>query len=105
VRRLRAAGAEVKDALPSGYWRLSLVRFDLRQHRKVVVIDGSIAYTGSLNMADPRTFKRDAGVGQWIDAMVRVEGPAVEALAISFLSDWFVETNETLESLQATGDA
>jgi cardiolipin synthase len=103
--RLRAAGVIVRDALPGGLLRLSLVRFDLRQHRKVVVIDGRIAYTGSLNMADPRLFKRDAGVGQWIDAMVRVEGPAVEALAISFLSDWYVETNDSLEELQATGDA
>lgn len=105
VPRMRAAGVQVKDALPGGLWRLSLVRFDLRQHRKVVVIDGSIGYTGSLNMADPRLFKRDAGVGQWIDAMVRVQGPAVEALAISFLSDWFVETEDTLEELQAKGDA
>lgn len=105
VRKLRAAGVLVKDALPGGLWRLSFVRFDLRQHRKVVVIDGRIGYTGSLNMADPRTFKRDAGVGQWIDAMVRMEGPAVEALAISFLSDWYVETNDSLESLQESGDA
>jgi cardiolipin synthase len=105
VRRLRAAGAHVKDALPGGPWRLSLVRFDLRQHRKVVVIDGRVGYTGSLNMADPRLFKRDAGVGQWIDAMARLEGPAVEALAISFLADWYVETNDSLERLQATGDA
>ncbi len=105
VLRMRTAGVQVKDALPGGLWRLSLVRFDLRQHRKVVVIDGRIGYTGSLNMADPRLFKRDAGVGQWIDAMVRVQGPAVEALAISFLSDWFVETEDTLEELQARGDA
>lgn len=105
VRRLREAGAHVKDALPGGYWRLSMVRFDLRQHRKVVVIDGRVAYTGSLNMADPRLFKRDADVGQWIDAMTRIEGPAVEALAIGFLADWFVETNDSLENLQASGDA
>jgi cardiolipin synthase A/B len=103
--RMRAAGVLIKDALPGGPLRLSLVRFDLRQHRKVVVIDGRVAYTGSLNMADPRSFKRDVGVGQWIDAMARIEGPAVEALAISFLSDWYVETNDSLEELQASGDA
>jgi cardiolipin synthase len=105
VRKLRAAGAQVKDAMPGGLWRLSLVRFDLRQHRKVVVIDGRIGYTGSLNMADPRLFKREAGVGQWIDAMARMEGPAVEALAISFLSDWYVETNDSLDELRTKGDA
>jgi cardiolipin synthase len=105
AHRMRAAGVLVKDALPGGPLRLSLVRFDLRQHRKVVVIDGRVGYTGSLNMADPRLFKRDVGVGQWIDAMTRIEGPAVEALAISFLSDWYVETNDSLEELQASGDA
>ncbi|HYO23932.1 MAG TPA: cardiolipin synthase [Lacipirellulaceae bacterium] len=105
TRTLRAAGVRVVAAMPGGYWRLSLVRFDLRQHRKVVVIDGRIGYTGSLNMADPRLFKRDAGVGQWIDAMARIEGPAVESLAISFLSDWYVETNDSLEELQQSGDA
>lgn len=102
---LREAGVQLREALPGGLLRLSLVRFDLRQHRKVIVIDGKIGYTGSLNMADPRLFKQDAGVGQWIDAMVRLEGPAVEALAISFLADWFVEGNDSLEDLQATGDA
>jgi cardiolipin synthase len=105
AQKLRDAGVLVKDALPGGPLRPSLMRFDLRQHRKLVVIDGQIAYTGSLNMADPRLFKRDVGVGQWIDAMARIEGPAVEALAISFLSDWYVETADTLEELRTTGDA
>ncbi len=104
-RRLRQAGAEVRIALPGSLWRTLVVRFDLRQHRKIAIIDGRIAYTGSSNMADPRLFKRDADVGQWIDAMIRVEGPAVEALAITFLSDWYVDGNDTLEELQATGDA
>jgi cardiolipin synthase len=103
--KLRHAGVQVKDALPGGLWRMSLVRFDLRQHRKVVVIDGRIGYTGSLNMADPRLFKQSAGVGQWIDAMVRIEGPAVEALAITFLADWYIETDANLADLQISGDA
>jgi cardiolipin synthase len=76
------------------------VRFDLRLHRKIVVVDGRIAYTGSLNLVDPRYFKRDAGVGQWVDAMVRVEGPAVEALQITFLADWYVESDATLDEIR-----
>ncbi|MCA9234202.1 MAG: cardiolipin synthase [Planctomycetales bacterium] len=103
--RLRAAGVLVRDALPGGLLRMPFVRIDLRLHRKIVVIDGAIAYTGSLNLVDPRYFKRDAGVGQWVDAMVRVEGPAVEALAITFLADWYVESEDTLEQLQETGGA
>jgi len=105
AERLRSAGVLVHAALPGGLFRLPFVRFDLRLHRKIVVIDGEIAYTGSLNLVDPRFFKRDAGVGQWIDAMVRIEGPAVEALAITFLADWYVETDDSLSELQATGDA
>lgn len=105
VSRLRDAGVHVQAALPGGLLRAPFVRFDLRLHRKIVVIDGRVAYTGSLNLVDPRYFKKDSGVGQWVDAMVRIEGPAVEALAITFLSDWFVETNADLTELQATGDA
>ncbi|MCS5873317.1 phospholipase D-like domain-containing protein [Klebsiella pneumoniae subsp. pneumoniae] len=47
--------------------RVFLRRMDLRQHRKMVMIDNYIAYTGSMNMVDPRYFKQDSGVGQWID--------------------------------------
>ena len=81
------------------------VRFDLRMHRKIVVIDGRIGYTGSINLVDPRYFKRGEGFGQWVDAMVRVEGPAVEALQITFLGDWYEETDATLEDVQQEADA
>ena len=101
ARRLRAAGVEVVGALPDSVWRLPFVRLDLRLHRKIVVVDGRIAYTGSLNLVDPRYFKQDAGVGQWVDAMVRIEGPAVEALDVIFLADWFIESNDDLDQLRA----
>lgn len=101
---LRSNGVAVTAALPSNLLRMFFVRFDLRLHRKIVVIDGEIGYTGSLNLVDPRFFKQDAGVGQWIDAMVRVHGPAVEALAITFLEDWELETEEGIEQLRNTAD-
>ena len=102
---LRQAGVEILAALPGGIFRMPFVRFDLRMHRKIVVIDGRIAYTGSLNLVDPRYFKQDADVGQWVDAMVRLEGPTVEALAITFLADWYVESEYDLEQLRDTGGA
>ncbi|MBW2122910.1 MAG: PLDc N-terminal domain-containing protein, partial [Deltaproteobacteria bacterium] len=80
AKRLLENGVELVAALPVGLVRMVFVRLDLRIHRKIVVIDGEIAYTGSLNLVDPRFFKREAGVGPWVDAMVRVEGPAVQAL-------------------------
>jgi cardiolipin synthase A/B len=105
AQAMRVSGIEIEAALAGGLLRLPFVRFDLRMHRKIVVIDGRIAYTGSLNMVDPRYFKQDADVGQWVDAMVRIKGPVVEALAITFLADWYVEASDPLEKLQKTGDA
>ena len=105
AEKMRLAGVRIADALPGGLWRLPFVRFDLRLHRKIVVIDGCVGYTGSLNLVDPRFFKKDAGVGQWVDAMVRVEGPAVELLQGTFLIDWFLETDDTLDDLTTTADA
>jgi cardiolipin synthase len=104
AKRMRDGGVELVSALRAGLVRNLFVRFDLRMHRKIVVIDGRVAYTGSLNMVDPRFFKKDAGVGEWVDAMVRIEGPVVEALAITFLEDWALESSETVEQLAETGD-
>jgi cardiolipin synthase A/B len=88
-----------------GLLRAIFVRFDLRLHRKIVVIDGHTGYTGSMNLVDPRFFKSDVGVGPWIDAMARLRGPAVEALAITFLEDWELETGEGALKPEFTGDA
>lgn len=104
AQRLRDGGVAVQAALPAGFFRNLFVRFDLRLHRKIVVVDGRLAYTGSLNLVDPRYFKQDAGVGQWVDAMVRIEGPAVEGLAITFLEDWALESGDSVELLRETGD-
>ena len=81
-------------ALAIGLLGLVFQRADLRLHRKIVVVDERIAYTGSMNLVDPRFFKQDAGVGEWVDAMVRIEGPAVAALRAVFLFDWNLQTGE-----------
>lgn len=104
IRELRAGGVAVREALPVSIWRLTVARLDLRNHRKIAVIDGEIGYTGSLNIADPRYFKQSAGVGQWIDAMARLRGPAVESLAITFLEDWELEAREGFDQLAPTSD-
>ena len=102
--RLRAAGVALRPALPVSLLRSLIGRMDLRLHRKIVAIDGEIAWTGSMNMVDPRFFKQEAGVGQWVDAMTRVEGPAAAELAAVMLGDWIAETGEDLaDALHATG--
>lgn len=103
-REMMRGGVDIRAALPAGLLRMLFVRYDLRMHRKIVVIDGELAYTGSMNLVDPRFFKQDAGVGQWIDAMARLRGPAVEGLAGTFLADWELETGIGLERLRETGD-
>ena len=97
--KFRAAGVEVRPALPVGLLRGLVGRTDLRLHRKIVAIDGAVAWTGSMNMVDPRFFKQDAGVGEWVDAMARVEGPAAAQLAAVMLSDWIAEDGDDLDEL------
>ena len=95
-QRLRAAGVRVVSALPVGPLRSFVGGAGLRLHRKVVVVDDAVAWTGSMNLADPRIFKRDAGVGEWVDAMVRLRGSAVAPLGATVLGDWLLETGASI---------
>ncbi|MGB5259389.1 MAG: cardiolipin synthase [Gammaproteobacteria bacterium] len=105
ARRLRDAGVELVAALPTGPLRALFVRQDLRNHRKIVVIDDCVAYTGSQNLVDPRFFKQDSGVGEWVDAIARITGPAAAALDSVFALDWSVETGREYELPVVTGNA
>ncbi len=91
ARELSKAGVEIAEALPVGRFRFQLKRIDIRNHRKIGVIDHRIGYTGSMNMVDPAYFKVGRGVGTWIDVMARVEGPAAEVLELTMALDWAAE--------------
>lgn len=95
-KRLHDTGVRIVEVLPVKPWRMPLHRQDLRMHRKLVVIDERIAYTGSMNLVDPELFKQSSGVGQWIDVMVRVIGPVVSVMWSLFVRDWEMETGERL---------
>ena len=99
--RLREAGVMLQEALPVGFLRTFFDRTDLRVHRKIVVIDGKIAWTGSMNLVDPKYFKQDANVGEWVDAMVRAEGSIIAPLALTMIGDWTLETGESVEEVIA----
>lgn len=101
-RRLRASGVAVVAALPVGLLRAAFMRLDLRLHRKIAILDGRVAYTGSLNVVDPAYFKASAGVGEWVDAMVRLEGAPAEALEGVFLRDWVAETGRLPAPIEAS---
>src|SRR5262249_31218160 len=86
--RLQAAGIEVIEAWPVSFLRRNKARLDLRNHRKIAVIDGQAAYVGSQNLVNA-TFK--PGI-VYEELVVRVTGPVVHQLQVVFLADRFMET-------------
>jgi len=92
---LRQHGVRIFPILPATLWRLPFARLDLRNHRKLAVIDGAIAFTGSQNIVEASYGHKRAGV--WHDIMARITGPVVRQLQGIFLEDWFYESGELLE--------
>lgn len=95
LTRMRQAGVRVVAALPAHIARAALSRIDLRNHRKLAVFDGVIGYTGSQNIVDA-SFAPKPGFGPWVDASLRIEGPAVMDLAELFVEDWYLDSDEDL---------
>jgi cardiolipin synthase A/B len=98
LRRFAAIGADYRPMLPlqplRGHWR----RPDLRNHRKLVVVDGVIGFTGSQNLIIDHYHKKKAikkGL-HWHELMVRLTGPIVRELDAVFVTDWYSETDELL---------
>lgn len=100
---MRRTGVKVAAGLPVGNLFLPpfMGRIDLRNHRKVVVIDGRITYCGSQNCADPE-FLVAADYAPWVDAVMRFEGPIVRQNQLLFASDWMSGVDENLEDLIRT---
>ena len=92
---LRAAGVEVAACLPVGLMRRRLARIDLRNHRKLAVIDGRVAWTGSQNIVEDTYGHKSAG--RWCDIMARITGPAVRDFQLTFLEDWYAETRQAAD--------
>jgi cardiolipin synthase len=97
---MRAAGVRVASALPLGNPLLRPLRgrIDLRNHRKIVVIDNRITYCGSQNCADPE-FRIKAKFAPWVDAMMRFEGPVARQNQHLFAGDWMAQTDDSLDDL------
>ncbi|WP_020407965.1 cardiolipin synthase [Hahella ganghwensis] len=96
ARLLRKHQIRVIKACPIRFIPWRLARYDLRNHRKMVVIDGRVSYIGSFNLIDPRFFKQDQGVGEWIDVMARIEGPSVKVFDGVYRWYWNIEAGEHL---------
>jgi len=92
---LERGGVHIVAMLPTRF-RFSGARVDVRNHRKIAVIDGHTGYTGSHNVADS-AFAPKPKFAPWVDATVRVSGPAVRDLHELFVEDWYMDTDESLE--------
>jgi cardiolipin synthase len=102
-KEMREAGVKVAVALPIGNPLLRPLhgRIDLRNHRKIVVIDDWITYCGSQNCADPE-FRVKPKFAPWVDALMRFEGPIARQNQHVFISDWMTYVDEDIsEILQA----
>ncbi len=98
AERLRGAGVEVAFFMPVLPWRARRrwsSRLNFRNHRKIAVIDGAVAFTGSQNVGD-EYFGVAGPRGLWVDTHLRIAGPAVYELQETFVEDWHVATGEDL---------
>jgi cardiolipin synthase len=97
-RDLLSNGVEVHDMLPVSLWRRKLSRIDLRNHRKLTVIDGHIAYVGSHNAVSEDYGQKRAG--KWVDLSGRFTGPVVAQFQQLFCEDWAFETDQDLHDAE-----
>ncbi len=98
LRKLTRTGVQWELMLPvqplKGKWQ----RPDLRNHRKLLIVDGRVGFMGSQNVID-RTYNMRTNIRRglkWQDLMVRLEGPIVAGLNAIFITDWYSETDELL---------
>lgn len=96
VRELREAGVRVA-AFRTGRAVINPFRINFRNHRKIVVVDGKVAFVGGLNVSDIYMGK-NPHFGHWRDTHVRVKGPAVQIIQGVFSADWYWATSEFLQN-------
>ena len=93
--RMRSAGVEVDAVLKVNplFMLPGAARFDLRNHRKIAVVDGRVGYTGSQNIVDPEFVPGKPNE----ELVVRLAGPIVSQLQAVFLADRYFETGKAID--------
>lgn len=94
IKELREAGIEIQSFLEVGLPYINS-RVNYRNHRKIIVVDGLVGYTGGFNIAD--RYVDGLKWGSWRDTHIRLEGSAVLGLQKNFLMDWFFVKRELIE--------
>ncbi|MBO1511608.1 cardiolipin synthase [Metabacillus bambusae] len=96
IKELSKAGIEMVPFLPVRIPFLNN-KINFRNHRKIIVIDGSVGFVGGLNVGDEYLGK-NSYFGYWRDTHLLIKGEAVRTLQIIFLQDWYYMTDEKLLS-------
>ncbi len=100
VTRLDKMGVEWQPMLPVQPLKGKYQRLDLRNHRKLLVVDGRLAFVGSQNLID-RSYnkKKNLKLGlKWQELMCRLEGPVVRSVDLVFATDWLTGSGEDFDS-------
>lgn len=101
LKKLDATSIQYAPMLPIRPFKGEFRRPDLRNHRKILVVDGRVAFSGSQNLIEACYDKpKNQKLGRaWVELIARLEGPAVQELNVVFATDWFTETGENLGSV------
>ena len=95
LNSLTEAGVYVSPFLPFR-WQISRTnKINYRNHRKVVIVDGKIGFTGGLNVADRYIYGNK--LGKWRDTFIKIEGAAVHGLQLLFIVDWYFVNRKLIE--------
>lgn len=93
ISRFREIGVKLFPFMPVRFGRLA--RLNYRNHRKILIVDGIIGFTGGINV-DDKYIKGDEDLGHWTDTHLMIHGMSVNFLHFVFLSDWLFVTGENL---------
>jgi cardiolipin synthase len=94
ISDLNNNGIEIYSFMEVRFPRLTS-RVNFRNHRKIIIVDGIIGFTGGINIAD-RYLEGIKGIGPWRDTHLQIKGDAVKSLQVIFAADWFFVINENL---------
>ncbi|MER3318283.1 MAG: cardiolipin synthase [Allomuricauda sp.] len=95
LKKLKKIGVETAQFLPFKFGRF-LSALNYRNHRKIIVIDNKIGFTGGINISD-KYLKGDPALGKWHDTHLKIEGEAVDFLNRTFMTDWYLASGNQVD--------
>ncbi|MDF4204327.1 cardiolipin synthase [Maribacter sp. SA7] len=103
LKKLLNIGVEVYSFLPFKFGRY-FYSLNFRNHRKIIVVDGKIAFTGGINVSD-KYLKGQIGLGKWHDMHLRLIGTAATQLDQVFMTDWYLVSTKLLKPIPLPQDS